>query len=72
MFNHEYVGNVHIHSIHSDGEKNYAEIAEKAAEVGLDFIIFNDHDYLKSNLNLGDEGFYGDVLVLIGLEIGRL
>jgi hypothetical protein len=71
MFNHEYVGNVHIHSIHSDGEKNYVEIAEKAAEVGLDFIIFNDHDYLKSNLNLGDEGFYGDVLVLFGLEIGR-
>jgi len=71
MFNHEYVGNVHIHSIHSDGGKNYAEIAGKAAEAGLDFIIFNDHDYLKTNLNLGDEGFYGDVLVLIGLEIGR-
>ena len=71
MFNQEYVGNIHIHSILSDGGKNYAEIAGKAAEAGLDFIIFNDHDFLKSNLNLDDEGFYGDLLVLIGLEIGE-
>ncbi|MDB9822467.1 CehA/McbA family metallohydrolase [Deltaproteobacteria bacterium] len=71
MFNHEYLGNVHIHSIHSDGGKNYAEIAGEAARAGLQFIIFNDHDYLKSNLNLDNEGFYGNLLVLIGLEIGR-
>jgi hypothetical protein len=71
MFNYEYVGNIHIHSIHSDGGKSYSEIAEKAAEAGLDFIIFNDHDYSKIDLGLGDEGFYRGVLVLIGLEIGR-
>jgi hypothetical protein len=70
MFNHEYVGNIHIHSIHSDGKKDYAEIAEKATEAGLDFIIFNDHDYMKGGLDLNDEGFYGRIVALIGLEIG--
>ena len=71
MFNHEYVGNIHIHSIHSDGTKSCAEIAEKAARAGLDFICINDHEYMKRYLGLGEEGFYGDLLLLIGLEIGE-
>jgi hypothetical protein len=71
MFKYEYVGNIHIHSVHSDGTKDYAEIAGIAARAGLDFIIFNDHDYLKRSFNLENEGFYERVLVLIGLEIGR-
>lgn len=71
MFNHEYVGNIHIHSFHSDGRGSYAEIAGIAQRAGLNFICFNDHDYMKSNFDLSEEGFYGDVLVLIGLEIGR-
>jgi hypothetical protein len=71
MFNHEYIGNIHIHSIHSDGRGSYADIAGKAAKAGLDFICFNDHDYMQSYLNLDEEGFYGNLVVLIGLEIGR-
>ncbi|MFC1867976.1 CehA/McbA family metallohydrolase [Thermodesulfobacteriota bacterium] len=71
MFNHEYVGNIHIHSIHSDGAKGYAEIAERAANAGLDFICINDHDHMKPYLNMDEEGFYGDLLLLIGLEIGK-
>lgn len=71
MFNHEYIGNIHIHSIHSDGAKSYAEIAEIAARTGLDFICINDHDYVQNSLNITEEGFYGNLLVLIGLEIGK-
>ena len=71
MFNHEYVGNIHIHSFHSDGRGSYGEIAGIAQRAGLDFICFNDHDYMKSNFDLSEEGFYGNLLVLIGLEIGR-
>jgi hypothetical protein len=42
-----------------------------AQKVGLDFIILNDHCYMTDSLHLGEEGFYGDVLVLLGLEMGR-
>ena len=71
MFNYEYVGNIHIHSIHSDGRASYAEIAGIARRAGLDFICFNDHDYMKSYFDLSEEGFYGELLLLIGLEIGK-
>ena len=71
MFNYEYIGNIHIHSLHSDGTKNSAEIAKIAGKAGLDFICINDHDYMKRSLNLDEEGFYGDVAVLTGLEIGK-
>ena len=71
MFNFEYVGNVHIHSVHSDGANTYAEIAEKAGRAGLDFICINDHDFMMHHLNLNEEGFYGNLLMFIGLEIGQ-
>ncbi len=71
MFNYEYVGNVHIHSTHSDGANSYAEIVEKAERAGLDFICINDHDFMMRHLNLNEEGFYGKLLMFIGLEIGQ-
>ena len=71
MFEHEYVGNLHIHSLHSDGGGTVPEIAGKAGVAGLDFICLNDHDFLIDTLQLHEEGFYGDVLVLVGLEIGE-
>jgi predicted metal-dependent phosphoesterase TrpH len=67
MFNYEYVGNIHIHSIHSDGTKSYAEIAQRASEAGLDFICINDHEYMKKSHSLADEGFYGNVMLFLGL-----
>lgn len=71
MFNYEYVGNVHIHSYHSDGRGSYAEIAGKAAKKGLDFICFNDHSHMQDYLNLEEEGLYDKLTLLIGLEIGK-
>ncbi len=70
-YNFEHIGNLHIHSLYSDGSKSVPEIARLAAEAGLDFIIFNEHDYMTDGLHLEEENFYGDVLVLKGLEIGR-
>jgi hypothetical protein len=70
MFEHEYVGNIHIHSIHSDGEGTVQEIARSATEVGLDFICLNDHAYMSDAFHLNEEGFYGKVLLLVGLELG--
>lgn len=70
MFEHEVVGNLHIHSIHSDGGSATEEIAHTAAEIGLDFICLNDHGYMTESLHKEEEGFYGKVLVLVGLELG--
>lgn len=71
MFNYEYVGNIHIHSVHSDGSNSVAEIARKASDANLDFICINDHEYMRRSFNLSAEGFYGDVLLFEGLEIGK-
>lgn len=71
MFDFEHVGNLHIHSNHSDGDKEIKDIAEAASRAGIDFICINDHNYMKSSLDLHEEGFYDSVLVLIGLEIGK-
>jgi hypothetical protein len=70
MFEHEYIGNLHIHSLHSDGGAATREIAEKAEEIGLDFICLNDHAYMSDAFHANEEGFCGKVLVLVGLEMG--
>jgi hypothetical protein len=70
MFEHEYVGNLHIHSVYSDGAATTQEIAQAAAQAGLDFICLNDHAYMADALHLDEEGFYGKVLVLVGQELG--
>ncbi|MCW3488837.1 CehA/McbA family metallohydrolase [Dethiobacter alkaliphilus] len=62
---HSYIGNIHIHSSHSDGAQSIPEIAKEASQAGLDFIIVTDHDIIP----LSDEGFYDDVLVLCGTEV---
>jgi len=64
----EYVGVIHIHSSYSDGTKSIPDIAKIAIEAGLDYLLFADHMTLKP-LELGFEGWYGPVLVLIGYEI---
>lgn len=65
---HEYVGAVHIHSEYSDGSGKIPDIARYASEVGLDFIMMTDHHTLKPKRD-GAEGWYDDVMVLIGYEI---
>jgi hypothetical protein len=70
MFEHEYIGNIHIHTVHSDGGSGTQEIAQVAGGLGLDFICLNDHAYMPDALRTKEEGFYGKVLVLAGLEMG--
>jgi len=65
----EYVGNLHIHTTHSDGGGGVKEVTEAARAVGLDFIILNDHSYL-TELCLEDQGYHRGILVLVGSEIG--
>ena len=67
----EYVGTLHVHSTYSDGTLAPNQIANIAAQKGLDFVILNDHDYMAEELHLEDEGYHGKVLLLVGLEIGK-
>ncbi|NDJ75975.1 MAG: CehA/McbA family metallohydrolase [Chloroflexi bacterium] len=70
MSAYEYVGNLHVHTPYSDGEGFHAEVATAAQLIGLDFLVFTDH-----NVRLdGIEGYFGDdeqgyVLLLSGEEI---
>jgi hypothetical protein len=71
MFNIEYIGNLHIHSRYSDGSAGIDEIALVAEKAGLDFVCLNDHAHMFDALPIEKEGQYGNILVLIGQEIGK-
>ena len=66
----EYTGNLHIHTVYSDGGGTAEDIVKAARKVGLDFIILNDHSY-QTQLHLEDEGYHKGVLVMVGSEIGH-
>jgi hypothetical protein len=65
----ELIGNMHMHTPYSDGEKWHKEIAEDAIAAGLDFLIVTDHNVWVD----GVEGYYenenGRVLLLVGEEV---
>jgi predicted metal-dependent phosphoesterase TrpH len=63
----EYLGNLHMHSTYSDGSLDIEDIAARAAQAGLDFIIITDHYTLKG-LYEKKEGYQQGVLVMIGME----
>ncbi len=65
---HEYKGALHMHSTYSDGTKTVPEIIKIARQSGLDFIMFTDHMTLQP-LDDGHEGWYDNLLVIIGYEI---
>lgn len=71
MFDYEYIGNLHVHSNHSDGALSPTEIAGIALNAGLDFVCLNDHEHMTDGLHLEEEGFFGSLLLLSGLEIGK-
>ena len=63
----EITGAAHLHSTYSDGTRSIPDIAGIADDLGLDFLLFSDHQTLKPK-KAGLEGFYGKTLVLIGYE----
>jgi hypothetical protein len=71
LFDYEYIGNLHVHSIRSDGAQSPLEIAGVGQRLGLDFICLNDHDYMTDGLHLEEEGLYDGLLLLSGSEIGK-
>ncbi len=61
----EIVANMHMHTPYSDGEAYHREIAEAAAQAGIDVVIVTDHNVYVS----GKAGYYGKVLLLVGEEV---
>lgn len=61
----------HIHSTHSDGTGTVPEIARAAARARADVVLLTDHDTLAAR-KLGEEGWYGEVLLLAGEEVSPL
>jgi hypothetical protein len=66
----EYVGNPHVHTPYSDGAAYHSQVAEAALLIGLDFLVFTDHNVWMG----GIDGYFGDdergyVLLLGGEEV---
>jgi hypothetical protein len=59
---------VHLHSTYSDGTGTVPQIARAARHNHLDAVLLTDHDTLEARRR-GEEGWHGDVLVLVGEEI---
>src|SRR3954463_1107848 len=59
---------VHVHSTHSDGTGTVPEIAAAAARNSVDVVVLTDHDTLAAR-RAGEEGWHGDVLLLVGEEV---
>lgn len=65
----EIIANIHIHTKYSDGTRYHQEIAQIAAECGLDVIIITDHNIFVKGFD-GYHSFNGkQVLLITGEEI---
>jgi hypothetical protein len=65
----ELVGNLHMHTPYSDGEKYHRAIAEDAIKAGLDFIVVTDHNIWVDGVEGYVSNEHGKVLVLCGQEV---
>jgi hypothetical protein len=59
---------VHLHSTYSDGTGTVPQIARAARRARADVVLLTDHDTLEAKEH-GEEGWYGDVLLLVGEEV---
>ena len=63
---HEYYGNIHMHTTHSDGTGTFEDIIDAATVVGLDFVYVTDHNVL---VRQKEEGYRRGVLTMVGQEV---
>jgi hypothetical protein len=62
----EYTGNIHMHTVYSDGSGHFEDLVEAANRAGLDFIFVTDHNVL---VRKDEEGYRQGVLTLVGQEV---
>jgi hypothetical protein len=63
-----YRGDLHTHTVHSDGRRTPAELAAAARAAGLDFIASTEHNTASAGLGWGAHAG-PDLLVLDGQEV---
>ena len=63
---HEYFGNIHMHTTHSDGSGSFDDLITGAVRGGLDFVFVTDHNVL---VRAEEEGYRRGVLTLVGQEV---
>jgi hypothetical protein len=63
-----YRGDLHTHTVHSDGTRTPAELAAAARAAGLDFVASTEHNTASANLGWGRHAG-PDLLVLDGQEV---
>jgi PHP-associated len=63
-----YRGDLHLHTVHSDGARTPAELAAQARAAGLDFVASTEHNTISANLGWGAHAGPG-LLVLDGEEV---
>ncbi len=63
-----YRGDLHVHTLHSDGKRTEREMLQAARAAGLDFINSSDHNTSAATLNWGRH-VPDDFLVMSGEEV---
>nr|BFE80028.1 hypothetical protein GCM10020093_026290 [Planobispora longispora] len=62
-------GDLHAHTVHSDGSLTVAELACLAADRGLDFLAVTDHNTVSHHAELPAAAAYAAISLLPGQEI---
>ena len=63
-----YRGDMHLHTVHSDGQQTPAELAAGASAAGLDFVVSTEHNTTSASLIWGRHARH-DLLILDGEEV---
>jgi hypothetical protein len=63
-----YRGDMHVHSVHSDGDQRPEEIVTRARENGLDFVVSTEHN-TSSAAGIWGHHACGDLLIIDGEEV---
>ncbi|WP_460402673.1 CehA/McbA family metallohydrolase [Actinophytocola sediminis] len=61
-----YRGDGHLHTVHSDGRRTPAELAEAARAAGMDFIVSTEHNTASASMRWGAHA--GDDLLIVNGE----
>lgn len=64
-----FAGDMHAHSLHSDGALSIAELANEAVLSGLDFLCVTDHNTVSHHAHLAEVGARHGITLLPGQEV---